>query len=117
MAKRNLVFVCLEGKDRSPVFRDFFNRTFTKEKINENYEAFAFGISGEGDRELKEEHVKSASLLVAMDKEVKDLIIAKFPKAKRKLDQLYVEDRYVKGDWELISQAISYYDNGVWRYF
>jgi hypothetical protein len=115
MAKRNLVFVCLAGKDRSPVFRDNFNRNFAKEGINENYEAFAFGILGEGDKELKEQHVKSASLLVAMDREVKNLIIAKFPKARIKLDRLYVEGRFSKGDLELVSEI--YYENGVWRYF
>jgi len=115
MAIEEIVFVCNMGENRSPTGARVFNEKFREEHLDRKYHASYAGINQESKAKLTRSQFDSASLVIAVEKTISDLLIQEYPRTKEKIWQLYISDECPKDSEELVTLFNQVYDE--WKTF
>ena len=111
--RKELVFVCLAERQRSPTGRDLFNMLFRRDKLEREYHASSAGLVDETP--LNQEKVDSAYKIIAVDGMVANGLAKTFLNIREKMIQLAIRDIYDKDAPELIGIFTKFYESGEWR--
>lgn len=106
---KEILFVCLAAKNRSPTGARIFNENFQKE--GSDYHASCVGV----ETNCNDDAIRNAYRVISVNWDVTKVLRDKFSDISERLREMEIPDCYPRDHEDLCNIFNEYYDSGQWQ--